>query len=52
MDQTRIVSSQDVVKAPSTLDKVPDDVQLVIIKSIQSWKKSEGPEEEREKGKR
>ena len=52
MNQIQILSSQDVVKVPPTLDKIPEDVQLAIIKFIQSWKRSEGPEEEREKGKR
>lgn len=44
--------SQDVVEVSPRLDKVPDDIHLAIIKFIQSWKKSEGTEDEREEGKR
>ena len=52
MNPLSITPSQDHVKTPTTLDKLPEDVQLAIIKFIQSWKRSEGTEQEREKGKR
>lgn len=52
MDQDQIVSTELSVKAPSNLDKIPEDIAESVIACIRSWAVDEGIEEERKNGRK